>query len=66
MDGISSTTESRYSLLTMRADIGLKDSNCFKDLTYALVPFSNGLLKVSYYITMHSSIVSKILSATLI
>lgn len=50
----------------MRADIGLKDSNCFKDLTYALVPFSNGLLKVSYYITMHSSIASKILLATLI
>jgi len=66
MDGISSS-ERRYALLTIRTDIGLKDSNCFQDLTYSLVSVTNPLIKAAfYYVSIHSSIESNILSTTLI
>jgi hypothetical protein len=48
MNGIFSN-EDRQALLTMRADIGLKDSNCFRDLTYTLISVANVLVKVSSY-----------------
>jgi hypothetical protein len=66
MNGISAN-EKRFAPLTMKTDIGLKDSNCFQDLTYQLISVPNILTKVTvYYMSIHSSIQSDILSTPLI